>query len=676
MVKKILMTLVMSVCLILPGWADSYTIEFKSNPKDATNDLTSSNFAAQIESGANFVEFKECSKCYQGINGLKFSSSKANGSLTMTLTPDAQVVPSSIVLKAVKYGSDKSEVSVNGADAQVLDGSELSDYTFDFNTTEPITELVINATKRIYLKSITVNYSAGSSDLKPADLSFGEQTTFSVDFGQEFTAPELINPNGLAVTYSSDNEEVATVDAATGTVTIKSYGNVRITAESEESAEFKAGKASYSLSVVAIANSISEIYAYGADGSTQVRVNFPLYVTYRNGINCYVVSEDNQPSLIYGTTEYQRGDMIPAGWVSTYDLFNGLPEIKPVGAMPAPAGQVEIEYPSVPAAEITEENVNGIFYLEGITFEAATPTTADASKNRNFVGKDAEGNELMFRANFSGVPSVEPGTYNVMVAVSYYKNGNTEGTLQFYPISYDQRTVPEIRFGDVGVVAGDDLFEMSEVAVSEGINPDEIGFIFYDTNFVQIESLRPNIYFQDGKWYVQPNNTCGVFYVLVAFAGNEQYLPMTTDFVIAVYPNIDYVKVAINGAPVVEGETNEITGEETADLTFEAPEGYTVYYRVLTGEAQEGDFIKYENGSNVTIEGNGKVEYKAEAAGCESETRIVAYSISTAVEMIEAADGNTEIYTLDGVRVNSGDIEDGLYILIRDGKATKIRVVR
>lgn len=662
--------------LIVPTLAESYTIEFKSNTSDATTDLTDKNFAAQIESGAQYVEFKECSKCYQGKNGLKFSSSKVNGSLTLTLTPDAQVAPSSIVLKAVKYGSDTSKVSVNGADAQALDGTELSDYTFDFNTTEPITELVINATKRIYLKSITVNYSSASSDLKPADLSFGEQTTFSVDFGQKFTAPALINPNGLAVSYSSDNEEVATVDAATGALTIKSYGNVRITAESEETAEFKAGKASYSLSVVAIANNVAEIYAFGQDETTEVRVNFPLFVTYKNGINCYVVSEDNQPSLIYGTTEYQRGDMIPAGWVCTYSLFNGLPEIKPAGVMPARAGQVEISYPSVPAAEITEENVNGIFYLEGITFDTATPTTAEVSAARNFKGKDAEGADYTFRANFTGVPSVEPGTYNVMIAVSYYKNGNTEGILQFYPISYDQRTVPEIHFGDVGVVAGDDFFEMSEVAVSEGINPDEIGFVFYDSNFVQIESLRPNIYVQDDKWYIQPNNTCGVFYVLVDFAGNEQYLPMTTDFVIAVYPNIDYVKVAINGEPVIVDGTNEITGEETADLTFEAPEGYTVYYRELTGEAQEGEFIKYENGSNIVIKGDGKVEYKAEAAGRESEIRIVTYSISTAVEMIEAADGNAEIYTLDGVRVNSENIETGLYILVRDGKATKIRVVK
>lgn len=668
MVKKLLLSLV-ALMVLSVAKADVVTFDFTKEDYGLTRE--SENNAPYIEDGTT-VTSGEVTLTLNKVKGNGFrlwkeSLRAMSGSATMTVE-----VPGANITQIVVTANNTTALNVSVDGTSLTASNRVSTWTG--SAASPV--ITFAPTKTAQIASVAITFeSTGAPDLKPADLSFGEQTSFSVDFGHEFTAPELINPNGLAATYSSDNEEVATVDPATGAVTIKSYGNVRITAESEETEEFKAGKASYSLSVVAIANSISEIYAYGADGSTQVRVNFPLYVTYRNGINCYVVSEDNQPSLIYGTTEYQRGDIIPAGWLCTYVLFNGLPEIKPVGAMPAPAGQVEIEYPSVPAAEITEENVNGIFYLEGITFYVATPTVED-TKNRNFTGKDADGNELTFRANFSGVPSVEPGTYNVMVAVSYYKNGNTEGTLQFYPISYDQRTVPEIRFGDVGVVAGDDLFEMSEVAVSEGINPDEIGFIFYDTNFVQIESLRPNIYFQDGKWYIQPNNTCGVFYVLVAFAGNEQYLPMTTDFVIAVYPNIDYVKVAINGEPVIVDGTNEITGEETADLTFEAPEGYTVYYRELTGEAQEGEFIKYENGSNIVIKGNGKVEYKAEAAGRESEIRIVTYSISTAVEMIEAADGNAEIYTLDGVRVNSENIETGLYILVRDGKATKIRVVK
>lgn len=668
--------------LIVPTLAESYTIEFKSNTSDATSDLTDKNFAAQIESGAQYVEFKECSKCYQGKNGLKFSSSKVNGSLTLTLTPDAQVAPSSIVLKAVKYGSDTSKVSVNGADAQALDGTELSDYTFDFNTTEPITELVINATKRIYLKSITVNYSSASSDLKPADLSFGEQTTFSVDFGQKFTAPALINPNGLAVSYSSDNEQVAAVDAATGAVTIKSFGSAKITAESAETSEFKAGKASYTLTVVAVANTIAEIYELGADTKTVVKVNFPLVVTYRNKSNCYVRNEANgEVSLIFGDTNYQRGDVIPAGWTCTYSPFNGLPELKPAVGMPETDGTSTVSFDTKTLAEINDlKYANGIYYVRDVTFADATKVSTNDSNERNFTGEQNEV-DYNFRANFFGVPSVEAGTYNVLVAVAYFIPKTGEPYVQFYPIEYDQKQDAVVEFGDVKVTAGEEKTELTSVTVSEGITIGDLTFVYVDSNYNIVElPNRPDVVEEDGKWYIIPNKTCGVFQVLVKFPGNDLYFPLakSDDFQIEVFPNIDYVTPTINGNAVLFDGPNEVK-DESAEFAFEAPDNYTVLYRNLeevTADVSEPVFVEYVNGTNIEIKGNGKIEYKAKSANRESEVKTVTYSISTAVEMIEAADGNAEIYTLDGVRVNSENIETGLYILVRDGKATKIRVVK
>lgn len=51
------------------------------------------------------------------------------------------------------------------------------------------------------------------------------------------------------VTYSSSNEEVATVDATTGKVTIVATGTTNITASTEENDEYNAGSASYTLTV-------------------------------------------------------------------------------------------------------------------------------------------------------------------------------------------------------------------------------------------------------------------------------------------------------------------------------------------------------------------------------------------------------------------------------------------
>ena len=61
--------------------------------------------------------------------------------------------------------------------------------------------------------------------------------------------PVLENPNELTVTYSSEDEDVATVNATTGEVTIVGMGETTITATSEQTDELLAGEASYILRV-------------------------------------------------------------------------------------------------------------------------------------------------------------------------------------------------------------------------------------------------------------------------------------------------------------------------------------------------------------------------------------------------------------------------------------------
>lgn len=82
---------------------------------------------------------------------------------------------------------------------------------------------------------------------QPAGLSFPEGE-YAATVGQPFGAPALTNPNNLAVTYSSDNEKVAAVDAA-GAVTPLTEGKATITATSVATPEFEAGNASYVVTV-------------------------------------------------------------------------------------------------------------------------------------------------------------------------------------------------------------------------------------------------------------------------------------------------------------------------------------------------------------------------------------------------------------------------------------------
>ncbi len=86
---------------------------------------------------------------------------------------------------------------------------------------------------------------------KDAGLAY-EQSGFNVNLGDDFTAPVLVNPYNLTVTYTSSNTDLATVDAATGAVTLiaGATGTTVITASFEGNDNYRAGEASYTLTVV------------------------------------------------------------------------------------------------------------------------------------------------------------------------------------------------------------------------------------------------------------------------------------------------------------------------------------------------------------------------------------------------------------------------------------------
>ena len=70
----------------------------------------------------------------------------------------------------------------------------------------------------------------------------------SATMGMDFVAPTLDNPNNLSVTYSSTNQDVATI-ASDGTVEIVGAGTATISAEFEGDDTFEAKTVSYTLNV-------------------------------------------------------------------------------------------------------------------------------------------------------------------------------------------------------------------------------------------------------------------------------------------------------------------------------------------------------------------------------------------------------------------------------------------
>lgn len=90
------------------------------------------------------------------------------------------------------------------------------------------------------------NYNSTPTLASP-ELSF-QVTNVSAILGKDFTSPVLHNPHNLPVAYSSTNNSVATVDN-NGVVTLHSTGATTIRAAFSGNAAYRAGEASYTLSV-------------------------------------------------------------------------------------------------------------------------------------------------------------------------------------------------------------------------------------------------------------------------------------------------------------------------------------------------------------------------------------------------------------------------------------------
>lgn len=357
----------------------------------------------------------------------------------------------------------------------ILDSSTLTNCTLAVNGTTAtltanantssiaISQGTGNSSKQAKLSSIVVNYTAVAGNKELADLKF-PAANYTAVLGQAFTAPTLTKATNAAVSYSSSDANVATVNATTGEVTLVAAGTTTIKAEAPENDTYTAGSAQYTLTVVKGYNTLAEYLAACGNKNDEGYINCPLTVTFTNGANTYVIDDAGTAGLIYKyDLGYEVGNIIPAGWTAKTDVFFGLVELVPVGTMPASTENSGVTYNEV--TSIDDAMMNQIVVLKNVNFAAETLATADS-----FTGTVGE-TEYTFYNKFT-IASTPAGIYDVKVAVS------TRNGLQLYPIEYQQAV------SEVPVISASDLNEDNEFASTSTvtITAAEGATIYYRTN--------------------------------------------------------------------------------------------------------------------------------------------------------------------------------------------------
>lgn len=214
---------------------DAYIVRFEKHDNDSSTSLTTDGVFSEISSGEDYVDsIIATDRVYSGKNGLKFSSSTRNGTLSIKFDSKFDsLVCKQIQLETAKYGSDAATISLtineeNEFSESVINGSLA--YTPEKGLT--IQNISLKASKRMYLTSITFVCEAlipvpvtAISLPSTATVSVGNSANISVSY-----TPDNAN-SGKEVTWTSSNTLVASVN--NGNVTGISAGTSTITAKTK-----------------------------------------------------------------------------------------------------------------------------------------------------------------------------------------------------------------------------------------------------------------------------------------------------------------------------------------------------------------------------------------------------------------------------------------------------------
>lgn len=192
----------------------------------------------------------------------------------------------------------------------------------------------------LYLNSITITWAGSGAaseycttvqadNRADAELAFSQSSvTLNSNESAQFTAPTLSAATGFdgTVVYSSSNVNVAEVDATTGALQIVGDGTTTITATSAATSSFKAGSASYTLTVFTPLNGIAAFRGLtnGNSGTLQLTNAQVLYV---NGNDMFVKDATGAIDFYNTGLQYVAGDVLNGTVNAKYTLYKNMPEL-------------------------------------------------------------------------------------------------------------------------------------------------------------------------------------------------------------------------------------------------------------------------------------------------------------------------------------------------------------
>ena len=250
--NKILRFSMMAVLALVAniGFAQTTTLwqeDFSSYKADAVPNGGAYNYACEGSGTKVYVDTEKAKANLAGGESPELLVSKNGGSFSATVALNG--VSGQLTLTYKANNNTKTTVENAKAGDLVKTGNDVSlPITVAAGTASITIKIANEGSRNVRLDNIKLFQGVGK---KAPGLSWGTSARTVTIGAEDNLFPKLTNTYNLAVKYSSDDPDVAAIDAATGEITLGIPGKTNITAEFEGNDEYEAAKVTYELTVKA-----------------------------------------------------------------------------------------------------------------------------------------------------------------------------------------------------------------------------------------------------------------------------------------------------------------------------------------------------------------------------------------------------------------------------------------
>ena len=290
-----MMSLLCAVAGVAWGQSPKVTLDFTSNewglPEGSSKKATD---AAQFSNGTYTISLQAADGYYFNTSGYLLLG-KSGSKLTLPAfdfkVGVIAVTGTSGASPAVKQNIFVGDKAVSTETTGAKDVTNNYEIAADHQAAGTVYTLQVTSSHNTQISKIEI-YESGAAVKPTPEMSF-DPTSITVTLGESVTPPTLSYNGDGAVTYTSSDEAVATVDASTGALSILAAGSTTISANAAETDNYKSAKAQYTLTVKSPAIDDGDDYSItfadlGLDNGVQYLEPFDggaFTVTFSGGAN-------------------------------------------------------------------------------------------------------------------------------------------------------------------------------------------------------------------------------------------------------------------------------------------------------------------------------------------------------------------------------------------------------